>query len=185
MAWLQYARSPLVYFRQATVIIKDPSSKPYTAGGLNRYDNFVNKVNVANELLQFRSKKLMREVVSRVHADISYQIQDGLRRNELFTRSPIAVRFIDATPERSVAFTVIPKNEKEVFLSQLIGDDTDKVLTVMMNDTVAIGDLHIVVTSTHFYKEAWLGKSIQVQKKTFGCSYCLLSGSIGHPAGRI
>ena len=68
LAWLQYARSPLVYFRQATVIIKDPSSKPYTAGGLNRYDNFVNKVNVANELLQFRSKKLMREVVSRVHA---------------------------------------------------------------------------------------------------------------------
>ena len=60
LAWLQYARSPLVYFRQATVIIKDPSSKPYTVGGLNRYDNFVNKVNVANELLQFRSKKLMR-----------------------------------------------------------------------------------------------------------------------------
>ena len=89
--------------------------QPYTAGGLNRYDNFVNKVNVANELLQFRSKKLMREVVSRVHADISYQIQDGLRRNELFTRSPIAVRFIDATPERSVAFTVIPKNEKKCF----------------------------------------------------------------------
>lgn len=106
----------------------------------------------------------MREVVSRVHADISYQIQDGLRRNELFTRSPIAVRFIDATPERSVAFTVIPKNEKEVLLSQLTGDDTDKVLTVMMNDTVAIGDLHIVVTPTHFYKGAWLGKSIQVQK---------------------
>ena len=119
LAWLQYARSPLVYFRQATVIIKDPSSKPYTAGGLNRYDNFVNKVNVANELLQFRSKKLMREVVSRVHADISYQIQDGLRRNELFTRSPIAVRFIDATPERSVAFTVIPKNEKEVAQLQI------------------------------------------------------------------
>lgn len=54
----------------------------------------------------------MREVVSRVHADISYQIQDGLRRNELFTRSPIAVRFIDATPERSVAFTVIPKMKR-------------------------------------------------------------------------
>ena len=25
LAWLQYARSPLVYFRQATVIIKDQS----------------------------------------------------------------------------------------------------------------------------------------------------------------
>ena len=115
LAWLQYARSPMVYFRQATVIIKDPSSKPYTAGGLNRYDNSVNKVNVANELLQFRSKKLMREVVRRVHADISYQIQDGLRRNELFTRSPIAVRFIDATPERSVSLTIIPKMKKKCF----------------------------------------------------------------------
>lgn len=179
LAWLQYARSPLVYFRQATVIIKDPSSKPYTAGGLNRYDNFVNKVNVANELLQFRSKKLMSEVVSRVHADISYQIQDGLRRNELFTRSPIAVRFIDATPERSVAFTVIPKNEKEVLLSQLTGDDTDKVLTVMMNDTVAIGDLHIVVTPTHFYKGAWLGKSIQVQKKPLDAVTAYYQAALG------
>ena len=165
LSWLQYARSPLVYFRQATVIIKDPSSKPYTAGGLNRYDNYVNKVNVANELLQFRSKKLMREVVSRVHADISYQIQDGLRRNELFTRSPIAVRFVDATLERGIAFTVIPKNEKEVLFSPSTGNDMDNVRTIAMNDTVAIGGLHVMVTPTHFYKEAWLGKSIQVQKR--------------------
>ena len=112
LAWFQYARSPLVYFRKATVIIKDPSNTSYTAEGLNHYDNSVNKVNVANELLQFQSKKLMLEVVSRVHADISYQVKDGFRWNELFTRSPIAVRFIDATPERSVAFTVTPKNEK-------------------------------------------------------------------------
>ena len=60
LAWLSYARSPLVYFRSATVIIKDPSNKTSTAG-LDRYDNFINKVNVANEILQFRSKKLMRE----------------------------------------------------------------------------------------------------------------------------
>ena len=177
LAWLQYARSPMVYFRQATVIIKDPSSKPYTAGGLNRYDNSVNKVNVANELLQFRSKKLMREVVKRVHADISYQIQDGLRRNELFTRSPIAVRFIDATPERSVSLTIIPKNEKEVLLSQLTGDD--KVRTVLMNDTVAVGDLHLVVTPTHFYKEAWLGKSIEVQKRPLDAVTAYYQAALG------
>ena len=54
IAWLLYARAPLVYFRSATVIIKDPSNKTSTAG-LDRYDNFINKVNVANEILQFRS----------------------------------------------------------------------------------------------------------------------------------
>ena len=60
LAYVWYASSPLVYFRSATVIIKDPSNKTTTAG-LDRYDNFINKANVANEILQFRSKKLMRD----------------------------------------------------------------------------------------------------------------------------
>ena len=53
-AWFLYARAPFVYFRSATVIIKDPSNKTSTAG-LDRYDNYINRVNVANEILQFRS----------------------------------------------------------------------------------------------------------------------------------
>ena len=32
LAWLKYASSPFVYFRQATVIIKDPSTKTSSAG---------------------------------------------------------------------------------------------------------------------------------------------------------
>lgn len=50
LAWYNYAKTPFVYFRQATVIIKDPSNKTSTAG-LDRYDNYINKVNVANEIL--------------------------------------------------------------------------------------------------------------------------------------
>ena len=76
-----------MYFRSATVIIKDPSNKASTSG-LDRFDNFINKVNVANEILQFRSKKLMREVVQRVHADVSYQIKDGLRSMSCTTNRP-------------------------------------------------------------------------------------------------
>ena len=32
LAWLKYANTPFVYFRQATVIIKDPSNKTSSAG---------------------------------------------------------------------------------------------------------------------------------------------------------
>lgn len=110
IAWLLYARAPLVYFRSATVIIKDPSNKTSTAG-LDRYDNFINKVNVANEILQFRSKKLMREVVRRVHADVSYQVKDGLRYNELYSRSPVAVAFPDVLPD---AVSLLPLRSKTV-----------------------------------------------------------------------
>ena len=126
LAWLSYARSPLVYFRSATVIIKDPSNKTSTAG-LDRYDNFINKVNVANEILQFRSKKLMREVVQRVHADVDYLIQDGLRYNELYAQSPVRLSFPDAKPEQGQALTVQPKSERSVTLSRnlrMVADST-------------------------------------------------------------
>ena len=66
-----------------------------------------------------------------------------------------------------------------MLLSQLMGDDTDKVLTVMMNDTVAIGDLHIVVTPTHFYKGAWLGKSILVQKRSLDAVTAYYQAALG------
>jgi hypothetical protein len=115
IAWYNYARAPLVYFRSATVIIKDPSNKASTSG-LDRFDNFINKVNVANEILQFRSKKLMREVVQRVHADVSYQIKDGLRNNELYNESPVLVSLPDALPEQSFSFTMTLKDAKTVTL---------------------------------------------------------------------
>ena len=97
IAWLVYASRPFVYFSSATVIIKDPSNKTTTAG-LDRYDNFINKVNVANEILQFRSSKLFREVVQRVHADVSYKIDDKFRQLELYTQTPFSVNFVDVLP---------------------------------------------------------------------------------------
>ena len=50
IAWYNYAKAPLVYFRSATVIIKDPSNKTSTTS-LDRFDNIINKVNVANEIV--------------------------------------------------------------------------------------------------------------------------------------
>ena len=110
IAWYKYATAPFIYFRSATVIIKDPSNK-VSSGGLDRFDNFINKVNVANEILQFRSKKLMREVVQRVHADINYKLEDGLRSIELYTQSPVCVSFKDIMSEQSINFTIEIKDK--------------------------------------------------------------------------
>ena len=119
IAWFNYARSPFVYYRSATVIIKDPSNKTSTTG-LDRFDNIINKVNVANEILQFRSKKLMREVVQRLHADVSYQVEEGLRLNELYTQSPVLLSFPDALPEQRFSLTVTPKDKNTVELSGML-----------------------------------------------------------------
>lgn len=164
IAWYNYARAPLVYFRSATVIIKDPSNKASTSG-LDRFDNFINKVNVANEILQFRSKKLMREVVQRVHADVSYQIKDGLRSNELYNESPVLVSLPDALPEQSFSFTMTLKDAKTVTLSDFSGIETKPSYEVALNDTVAIIEgMNVVVTATNYLRDSWLNTPIRVQK---------------------
>ena len=164
IAWYNYARAPLVYFRSATVIIKDPSNKASTSG-LDRFDNFINKVNVANEILQFRSKKLMREVVQRVHADVSYQIKDGLRSNELYNESPVLVRLPDALAEQNFSFTMTLKDAKTVTLSDFSGIEAKPSYEVALNDTVAIAEgMNVVVTATNYLNDSWMKMPIRVRK---------------------
>ena len=164
IAWYHYARSPLVYFRSATVIIKDPSNKTSTTG-LDRFDNIINKVNVANEILQFRSKKLMREVLQRLHADISYQLEDGLRSNELYNQSPVLLSFPDALPEQHFAFTITLKDKKSLVLSDFTGIDVKSDFTVEMYDTVTLSrGMRVVATPTNYYSDSWTGTPIRVAK---------------------
>ena len=164
IAWYHYARSPLVYFRSATVIIKDPSNKTSTTG-LDRFDNIINKVNVANEILQFRSKKLMREVLQRLHADISYQLEDGLRSNELYNQSPVLLSFPDALPEQHFAFTVTLKDKKSLVLSDFTGIDVKSDFTVGMYDTVTLSrGMRVVATPTNYYSDSWTETPIRVAK---------------------
>ena len=164
IAWYHYARSPLVYFRSATVIIKDPSNKTSTTG-LDRFDNIINKVNVANEILQFRSKKLMREVLQRLHADISYKLEDGLRSNELYNQSPVLLSFPDALPEQHFAFTVTLKDKKSLVLSDFTGIDVKSDFTIEMYDTVTLSrGMRVVATPTNYYSDSWTGTPIRVAK---------------------
>ena len=178
VAWLKYARAPFVYFRSATVIIKDPSNKTSTAG-LDRYDNYINKVNVANEILQFRSKELLREVIQRTHADVSYQVKDGLRMNELYSLAPVSVSFVDATKEQGMAFTVIPQNEKQVVITDFASKEDKESYTVALNDTLLLSTGRIVVTATNFYGDKWKGEKVHVRKLPIDAMVAYYQGNIG------
>lgn len=160
-AWLYYARTPQVYFRTATVIIKDPSNKTSSAAGLDRYDNFINKVNVANEILQFRSKTLMREVVQRLHADVSYSMKDGLRRKELYMKAPVAVAFPDTEPESSLCLTVTLKNAKT---AEITWNDTGESADVRLNDTVTTKRGRLLLSPTDYCGRKWYDVPVKVEK---------------------
>ena len=178
IAWYQYASSPKVYFGKTTVIIKDPSNKTSTAG-LDRYDNFINKVNVANEILQFRSKKLMREVVQRVHADISYQKKSGLHYDELYTQSPVNVSFPDALPEQYLGFTVTIQDSTTVLLSDFIREEEKSEYQVRLNDTLSLRSGSLVITPTNFFSKAWTNVPIKVRKQPLDGVAARYQGNLG------
>ena len=119
---------------------------------------------MANEILQFRSKKLMQEVVKRVHADVNYKYKDGLRTNELYSHAPVSVSFPDATPEMAISFTLTVVDRKHVRISDMQGQEGVAPKVVPMNKSVRIGGVRMVVAPTSFCTENWMGKEIQVLK---------------------
>ncbi len=177
LAWLKYASSPFVYFRQATVIIKDPSNKTSSAG-LDRYDNLINKVNVANELLQFRSKKLMSDVIKRLNADVSYQKTDGFRKIELYTQAPVKVSFPDALPGTYMALNVTLVDKEHVRIQEIVNGEPAGSQTVGMNQPVSLKQGKVVVAPTNFYNDSWKDVDILVQKMP-------LDGMVGYFLGCI
>lgn len=178
LAWFHYARTPKTYFRSATVIIKDPSNK-ISSAGLDRYDNYINKVNVANEILQFCSKKLMRDVVSRVSADIDYKVKEGLQMTELYKKSPVSVRFLETTPEMHLNIVVTPLDSSKVMVSDFGSDESDKKWTVPMKDTVNIEGVKLVVAPTNYYTDSWKGEHIHITKNPMSSVVGYFISSLG------
>ncbi len=179
LAWYHYATSPLIFFRSVTVIIKDPSNKTSTAG-FDRYDNYINKVNVANEILQFRSKRLMREVVQRLHADVDYRMEKGLRTQELYNQSPVTVSFLDVMPERYISFVITPKNETTISLTDIKGlPGARETYDLHLGDTLTIGSEHILVTGTSYWGKTWMDRDIHIVKNPLNAVAGYIQGNMG------
>ena len=92
--YYKYQKTPFVYRSDASVVIKNPSNTLSTVR-MDNYNNLINRTNVSNEILQFRSKRLMTQAVKRLRADVEYTKMDGLRSTMLYRKSPVEVIFTD------------------------------------------------------------------------------------------
>lgn len=178
LAWLKYSSTPQVFFRSATVIIKDPSNKIASAG-LDRYDNYINKVNVSNEILQFRSRKLMREVVKRVNADVDYQVKDGLLMSELYTKSPARVTFPELQDWEYVSLKVTPLSKFLVRVVERVDGEDAKELIVDFGDTVNVAGVRMLVTPTNYYSKEWFGEPVFVTRNPISSVVARYQGGLG------
>lgn len=129
--------------RTATVLVKDEQKGGGVNGAAAFQDLFsLGGSTVDNEVGIFKSKRLMRTVVEILHLDISYKEWDGLRKKELYTSTPFAVTFLDATPSQQISLTVTMSDNGKVTLADMTlqneeeEEEFDEILTVQPGDTV-------------------------------------------------
>ena len=164
-AYIVYSATSFTYFCSATIAIKDPQNKAVSAG-LNRYDNLINKVNVTNEIYRFRSHKLMKKVVEKIGADVSYKQSNRLRFLELYSQTPMTVSFGDGFQEGWASFYMTLLDETHVMVSSV--DDSSVSITGRLGDTLTFRGVDMTITPTGYLNKSWLGNPILVEKHPVG-----------------
>ncbi|MDD4661641.1 MAG: Wzz/FepE/Etk N-terminal domain-containing protein, partial [Massilibacteroides sp.] len=130
VAYFYVKVTPKEYSRSATVLIKDNSKGGISTGESALFQDFGMfniKSSVDNEMLVFQSKRLMTNVVMRLGLDKSYKIRKGLRDVELYTQSPIAIRFTNHDYPNDLSVAVTPISENEVLLSDFSEGETSEM----------------------------------------------------------
>ena len=174
VAYIYLLQAPKVYTRSASVLIKEDrrSSRSMSAYGFSDLNNMLGiQRNVDNEVIVFKTYRLMEKVARRLHLDISYTEKRGLRTVELYRQSPVTLSFPDASETQSFSLTVVPVSKDKVRLSDFVTVneagklvEIEKPQEVVLNDTVATPIGRVVVQPSLYYTDTYYNKEVHVRK---------------------
>lgn len=173
-AYVYLLQAPRVYTRAASVLVKDErrSSRTMSTYGFSDLNNMLGiPRNVDNEVIVFKSYRLMEMVARRLRLDISYTEKRGLRMVELYRQSPVTLSFPDAGEAQSFSLTVMPLSKEKVRLfnfvtTNSVGErvEVEKAQDVALNDTVQTPVGRVVVQPSLYYADTYYNREIQVRK---------------------
>ncbi|MBR2352711.1 MAG: polysaccharide biosynthesis tyrosine autokinase [Alistipes sp.] len=167
-------RTSPVYHREATILVKDARK----GGGASELAAFgditgiATRRNVDNELYVIQANRLMIEVVNRLNLTTNYTTKSGLRKVDLYGKSPIATTFIDDLGGATCKFDVT-LGENEVVISEFsrpaspeIDEKADERFTVTApyGDTISLPNGRIVIEKTLYMSPDYIGRDINCSK---------------------
>ncbi|MBR4365823.1 MAG: polysaccharide biosynthesis tyrosine autokinase, partial [Bacteroidaceae bacterium] len=158
--WYKYSTTPFSYSCRGSVIFKNLG----VVAGMDRFRNYTSSVNISNEILQFKSTKLMHDAVVALHAEVSYTVMDYMRLKELYTQSPVKITFHDVDESMVLSLKVTPISKTKVKLSDFsMGTSPDLIAKLGTTVKTPIGI--ITITPTLYYSSDWYRTPITVTKK--------------------
>lgn len=158
--YYEYSKTQYVYQQSMNVMIKTPTNAQLSMR-LSRYSGLA-PVNVTNEILQFKSKELMRKVVRQLNTNINYTINQGLRENELYRQSPIRVEY-DKDKDVFISMWVKLEDNGKLNVTLWPKSPNEKTFQASFNQKFEINDIALMISSTDKFSSGWIGKTIKVQ----------------------
>ena len=122
---------------------------------------------VDNEVLIFKSKRLMIEVARKLKLDITYSRRGKFRDWDLYSTTPVILTFPEALETSAFSLKVTPLDTKQVLLSgfpEQEGTSSVKELKANLNDTVNTPVGKLVVTPSLYYTPEYYHVPITVRK---------------------
>ncbi len=174
-------RTPKVYTRSASILIKDDAQGSSAGGdaGFSDLGIFATSTNINNEMGTMRSPDLMREVVLRLNLATTYYVEGRFHDNLLYGSSlPVHVSLPSFTPDEVATFRLRLAPDSTFTASEFThnGAEVDGEAKGRLGATVQspIGTLTVVPSA--FYKRA--EADIRVVRST-------VSGTTGGACGSL
>ena len=159
MAWLYIQRTPPIYVREASILLKNVSKERAVTDEIVPGVTLPQKgTSINDEIMAIQSPFVMKEVVKRLNLDVEYPVSNTAYDSYLYGNSlPVKVYFIDcdSVSTCSLVLHLLAKNEVE--LSGFSGGNASYngsgSIKAALSDTVITPIGKICVKPTVFYKE--------------------------------
>ena len=164
-------RTPTIYTRTASVLIKEDSKGKSVSSDLESFSEFglfQSGTNVNNELITFQSPALMTEVVKRLRLDMNYFVPGKFHRQVAYGLTlPVDVTISDLPENESAGFTLEVQPDSTLLLSDFTRNGTeldgkDIKGNLLDSITTPLGKIIIHITPNYVKGEAYtlyVGKS--------------------------
>ena len=159
-AVLHFKRTPPVYLRTASILIKSEDKTSETSAladlGLVQIST-----NITNEILSLKAGTVASEIVRRLDLDVEY-FRDGTFHDEIVygVDLPVKVSFIGLNDSESASFRMQLNDDGTVGLSSLKRNGTlcENELTVRLKDTVQTPVGRLVILPSAGFREGTTGE---------------------------
>lgn len=102
LAFVYIRAVPVIYKREAIVQLKNTAQTEEAFNEKQLFEDSNN--NIDGEIVIFKSRFLIGEVIRRLGLDIRYSVDDGLKSRDLYTDSPVEISFPDSSFSKPAVF---------------------------------------------------------------------------------